>query len=95
MENYIDIDGKRYEPNKRYPVEGEPNKVFYYKKYKNKEGNIKWYKYYTINSGRPRTGRPVTTRKKIEKIIKKCSSEQIEVIYKLLQNIRTPIGEEF
>jgi hypothetical protein len=93
MEKYIEIDGKRYEANKRYPVEGVPNKVFYYKKYKNKEGTIKWYKYYTQNSGRKKTGRPVTTKKKIEKIIKKCSEEQLEVIYKLLQNIRIPLDD--
>lgn len=94
MEKCIEIEGNKYYPNKRYSVEGEPHKMFYYKRYVNKEGKCKFYKYYCINKGTKGRGRPVSKRTKIDQIIKKCNKEQLDIIYKLLQNIKIEENDE-
>lgn len=90
-DNCIEFEGKEYVINCRYPVEGEPNKIFYFRKYVNKEGDTRYYKYYRVcnpKGTRYRLGRPKTRRRLINDLIVKCSKEQLDIIYALLQNIK-------
>lgn len=81
MENTFTYEGKEYELYKRYKVDGEPNKVFFFKKYTKKDGKCKYYKYFNENKGTKSKGRPRTKKRLVIDQIKEMTKEQVEIMY--------------
>lgn len=87
MSNHIKFtqDGKEYETNKRYRVEGT-NDVYYFKSYTNKKGEVKYYKYYCKRTGRKPTGRPKGYKTLINEKLKTFNNKQLEILYNMMYN---------
>lgn len=86
MEKTFKIEDKEYVVNKRYPCDDEVNKVFYFKAYKNKDGEMKYYKYFQKNKGSKSTGRPKGTKNKLIEKIRELDDTKIELLYSLVCN---------